>query len=163
MLLPATPVSTIIVRERGQAPTYNPANMAWKYAAWFDVAVVPKTPITIGQRVKMRGITGVDEGQDDEEAEPLPTRASDLGVEGYVEGIRTLEKNTAEFVVKNEIEWSMIELVYLTVELTAETVALSWKHWAAHKIISWTSEATRRMPAVGRENAPVRSLEEDAE
>ncbi|KAH9853572.1 hypothetical protein C2E23DRAFT_714047, partial [Lenzites betulinus] len=107
--------NTIIVRERGLAPTHNPENMTWKHAAWYDVAIVPANPITIGQKVRMRGITGVDEGQHGEDAEPIPSRAVDLGVEGYVEQIRTLERNTVEFVVKNEVEWSMIELVYLTV------------------------------------------------
>ncbi|KAH9851465.1 hypothetical protein C2E23DRAFT_860636 [Lenzites betulinus] len=114
--MPSSQTHTILVRVRGTAPTYNPKCLAWKHVAWCDVAIAPPNPITVGQRVALRKLRGRDECPSDEDEPVGEPSSTDLGIEGRVREARTIEKEVVEFVVENENESSMTELVYLTVE-----------------------------------------------
>ncbi|KAH9858726.1 hypothetical protein C2E23DRAFT_855507 [Lenzites betulinus] len=141
-------VNTLHVKVRGTAPTYNPQSFIWKHITWCDVMVVPETPIKIGQRVCLVEIAGLDESPG-EDADPEDIETRELGIEGEVVGIRTMEKEIVEFIVENDTRRSMTERVYLTVEYApGETILLDSWNGIAHLLASALGRVTRRIPAI---------------
>ncbi|KAH9856126.1 hypothetical protein C2E23DRAFT_857165 [Lenzites betulinus] len=139
----------ILVKVRGMAPTHNPRNVAWKHIIWCDVVIAPPAPIAVGQRVVLKKVNGFDESPGAEEINWDDLETVDLDVEGEIVGIRTIEKEVVEFVVRNDKKRAMTELAYLTIENSpGETVILDGWDWLALKLITFLDGATRRMPAI---------------
>ncbi|KAH9847126.1 hypothetical protein C2E23DRAFT_742632 [Lenzites betulinus] len=143
------PVSTLHVRTRGSVPTYNPRNFAWRHAIWCNVVIVPTSPITVGQKVRLVEVHGPSESPGDEDEE-TPHEAKDIDVEGVVTNVRTLETDLVEFVVKNEIEGAMTELAYISVEnAPGRTVTLTGWTWLISKtMLPLIGKTTRRVPTL---------------
>lgn len=158
MPLPPHPISTVIVKVRGSAPTYNPLNAAWRHAIWADVVATPATPIAIGQKLQLMVAANIPEGPYDEDVDPPNLELRSLGVTGRVTAIRAIEKWVIEFVVENDIERSVTEIVYLAAAAELDkTVKLSGVHRATHLLASWAGRGTRRLPT------PCDELEEEVE
>ncbi|KAH9851956.1 hypothetical protein C2E23DRAFT_731961 [Lenzites betulinus] len=158
MSSPNTTLNIIFATKRGSAPRHDPATCVWRRVEWYDVALKPSTPIEVGQKVRIISTREAKDAYGEESRDATVYTASDTGVEGWVTRIRTMEKNTVEFVVRNEVEWMTTEIVYLTAELKQdEMVRLSLLQRAIHAITMWWTPTTRWVRT--EENARVRGDE----
>ncbi|KAJ8454387.1 hypothetical protein ONZ51_g13051 [Trametes cubensis] len=106
--------TVVYVERRGRAPRNRRNETRIAEIVYFDATVRPEEPLHIGKRVQLRELKKTPaDGIDDEEDEYV---IMGTGVEGTIIGIRAVEKETIDFVVKNDCAWSMTELAYLTVD-----------------------------------------------
>lgn len=140
---------TAYALERGRAPALLPHRTRCRSIAYYDVVILPSAPLSIGQRVKIYTLAPIArpgcEGIEDGEQKWYKARPAD--VEGEIIGIRTMELAVTEFILKNEVNQSLVEHAYLTVQhIQGETVLLdAWRRIARTLALPILSH-TRHVP-----------------
>ncbi|KAH9892718.1 hypothetical protein C8Q73DRAFT_687309 [Cubamyces lactineus] len=138
----------VYVRHRGQLLRGERNETRIAEVGLFDVTITPKRPLRVGSRVRLMRL---DNRPDPDNGDYIRIEAActveDTGIEGDIVGIRAAEMNVVELVVRNEKDWSMTELAYLsvrrasgvTVELGALVNLLLW-------VLGWVLVAGREIP-----------------
>lgn len=98
--------TSILARETASILSENPYHPD-TLVKHFDVPIVPRIPLHIGQRVKILSLTAC-EGPTDEELAPTRYRVQDSGVEGAVVRIKSTSTAVTEFIVQNENDSSPV-------------------------------------------------------
>ncbi|KAL1948372.1 hypothetical protein VTO73DRAFT_12447 [Trametes versicolor] len=135
--------------QRGSAPANIPNKSRSFYADQIDVVIPPKTPLRVGARVKIYSIEEISDpfGRDDEEGTHRTYQAEPLGVEGTITGVRAMEREVTEFVVRNENPRSATAYAYLAIEHT-QGKTVYFECW--RRVLRWlmmpTLDTTRRIP-----------------
>lgn len=95
--------------------------------AFFDIPVIPRVPLCVGQEVKILALVSCSglfptEGQ---QAPPYYT-AKETGVEGKIVRVRAVDASVTEFVVKNDNTLAGVTHAYLAIQhIQGRTVNLS--------------------------------------
>ncbi|KAI0650252.1 hypothetical protein C8Q79DRAFT_886907, partial [Trametes meyenii] len=131
----------IYTRHRGGAPASTPGEYRMVDVSFYDVAL-PSLPMEVGQWVK---IVKIKEGQ---EYSPLVAenhyRTQETGIEGSIIGVKAVERDLVEFVVRNETPRSIISHAYLAVpRMEGVTVRLEWWRRILWALLAWTIPKVR--------------------
>lgn len=140
---------TIHAIERGRAPSNLPRSIRILETANFDVVIAPPSPLHIGQLVQINSLdeaTIPEEGRGGARNQPWYT-STPADIRGRIVGIRAMELAVTEFIVRNEINQSMVEYAYLTVQhIHGVTVAMGTWHWIARTALLPLLPHTRHVP-----------------
>lgn len=137
---------TIYAHERGSVPTQLPNSARPLVVAFLDVAIPPPIPLRTGQHVRVNALIPR------ETPNPRPTSpkqywSEPVDIEGRIVGIRTMELETVEFVVQNDIYHSPVEHAYLTIKyIPGATVSLTFWQWAIRGALLPLLPRTRTAP-----------------
>ncbi|KAI0327203.1 hypothetical protein GY45DRAFT_1257504, partial [Cubamyces sp. BRFM 1775] len=138
----------VYVRHRGQLLRGERNETRIAEVGLFDVTITPAKPLHVGGRVRlMRLDNRPDPSHGDYIRVGATCTVEDTGIEGDIIGIRAVERKMVEFVVRNEKDWSMTELAYLsvrrsrgvTIELGALMNFLLW-------VLGWCLVVGREVP-----------------
>lgn len=112
------PPLTVHAIERGRAPALLPRQLRLRSIAYYDIVVPPAAPLSIGQRVKVNTLTVIEDpvGDATEIGSQRWYRSSPADVEGEIIGIRTVELAVTEFILRNEVNQSLVEHAYLAIQ-----------------------------------------------
>ncbi|OJT03431.1 hypothetical protein TRAPUB_5850 [Trametes pubescens] len=129
--------STILVKPRATIATQNPHSPKANISL-FDVVIAPRIPIQVGQRVQLLALDPCD---DLFPSRSLPTcshyTTMETGVIGVVEGIRAMEEEVIEFVVKNNNSTSSTTHALLAVQrIQGKTVKISLWERVRHALLA---------------------------
>ncbi|KAI0336023.1 hypothetical protein GY45DRAFT_1402416 [Cubamyces sp. BRFM 1775] len=140
----STPVYTII---RGRAPANRHETGRIMDVTYHDVVVAPHSPLRLGQVVHVYNLEPNPNRPAPHHHEPRQYIASRTDVRGRIVGIRAMEKNLLELVVKNTLPRSATMYAYLTVSyLEGITISLKRWTWLATWIARKLLQETRRVP-----------------
>lgn len=120
--------TTVLAKHKGNDPTEGQHHPIAAVVAYYDIPIPPRTPLRVGQRVNIHTLH--DNSDLCTEMPETPQYfATEAGVEGEITGIRAMEANITEFVVKNEVAFSDVTHAVLAVKhIEGVTVRLGvWK------------------------------------
>ncbi|OJT14556.1 hypothetical protein TRAPUB_8889 [Trametes pubescens] len=139
-------ITTVLAKGRGEAPAEDPLRPSLTIT-FFDVPIVPRTPLHVGQLVHVLSLKPCDGLFPGEGEKPQRYIAYDSGIMGRIVGIRSMEENITEFVVRNEAEWAREAYAYLAIKhIPGVTVKLgAWKA-LLRSTIRRPAKATRDIP-----------------
>ncbi|OJT08503.1 hypothetical protein TRAPUB_686 [Trametes pubescens] len=118
--------TSILARETSCIPSENPYHPD-TFVQHFDVPIVPRVPLHVGQRVKILTLTlhARAPTADDTYTPPRYT-ARDSGVVGEVTRVRSTSSAVTEFIVQNENDTSPIIFACLAIQhIQGQTVRMS--------------------------------------
>lgn len=133
---------------RGRLPKANNTGARYRDMACYDVIVIPDAPLKIGERVEIRPITEV-EGRNGRNGiqgarHYVVERAE---VKGKIVGIRAMEKEVTEFIVKNDEWMETAEHALVSVQhVQGVTVDLGWWGRLVRWALSGWALTLRRIP-----------------
>ncbi|KAI0645433.1 hypothetical protein C8Q79DRAFT_872946, partial [Trametes meyenii] len=133
--------NVIYTRYRGGAPASPPGEYRRVDVGFYDVAL-PSLPMEVGQWVE---IVKIKEGQ---EYSPLEAenhyRTQKTGIEGPIIGVKAVESDLVEFVVRNETPGAIVSHAYLTVpKIDGVTMHLEWWRRVLWAMVNWTIPKVR--------------------
>ncbi|EIW64972.1 uncharacterized protein TRAVEDRAFT_16879 [Trametes versicolor FP-101664 SS1] len=117
---PNTIPLNVMARERCRIPVGDPTSLRALQNIHYDIPIMPRIPLYVGLLVRVIPIqpttpaAGESPDEDPRTAPPTYTAAA-TSVAGKIIGIRTLERNTVELVVKNDDISTRTAYAYLTV------------------------------------------------
>ena len=144
-------LTTVMAKVTGRTPTHAVGNDQERYITYMDVPILPTAPIEVGSRVRVIYL----EPKPREVArtpnhrrEPKYT-AYTSDVRGTIIGIRTMEKEVVEFVLRNENEESKTRYAYMAVpyeEGATVRLSLAMKAWRWLMLALVPVPWTRKIP-----------------
>lgn len=139
-------ITTILAKERGAAPAEDPFRPT-RTITYFDVPIAPLVPLHVGQAVHILSLFPCNGLFPGEGESPPRYTAFDSGVRGRVIGVRAMDKNITEFVVRNEAEWAREAYAYLAIKhIQGTTVKLGAWRALLRSTIQKPGPATRDIP-----------------
>lgn len=120
-------MSNIIpARERSSVSAEDPRRPA-ATIAFFDVPVIPHTPLRMGQNVKILALVScANLFPTDGQYRPTYYTTRETGVEGRVERVRAVDATITEFVVRNDNPRANVTYAYVAIQhIQGRTVSLS--------------------------------------
>ncbi|EIW52962.1 uncharacterized protein TRAVEDRAFT_53386 [Trametes versicolor FP-101664 SS1] len=139
-------ITTILAKERGAAPAED-SLCPTPTAKHFDVPIVPRVPLHVGQMVHILSLfpcNGLFPGKGEK---PPRYTAFDSGVWGKVVEIKSMDRNITEFVVRNEAKWAKEAYAYLAIKhIEGTTVSLGKWRTLLRSTIQRPAPATRDIP-----------------
>ncbi|KAH9898258.1 hypothetical protein C8Q73DRAFT_663998 [Cubamyces lactineus] len=140
----ATP---IFAQTRGRTLAHHIHSSRIRDIVYLDVLLVPETPIGIGSKVQIHTLEQLDRTALNARGNEPKYIAHHSDIEGTVTGIRTMEADYVELILKNEDKWSATEYAYLAMAYEEGlTVALPWWVVLARWLLRPFLPNTRRIP-----------------
>ncbi|KAH9891233.1 hypothetical protein C8Q73DRAFT_667175 [Cubamyces lactineus] len=140
----STPVYTII---RGRAPANRHEAGRIMDVTYHDIIIAPKSPLRLGQTVQVYNLELHPDHPTLRCQEPKQYMASRTDIKGEIVGIRAVEKDLVELIVKNALMRSATMYAYLTIPYQeGTTITLGKWMWAAVWLARRLLRETRRVP-----------------
>lgn len=137
---------TIYVRERGSVPAQLPNSARPLVIAFLDVVIPPPTPLGTGQHVRVNALIRR-KAKNQHPTSPVRYWSEPIDVEGRIVGIRAIELDIVEFVIRNDVYHSPVEHAYLAVKyVPGATVNLTLWQWAIRAALLPLLPRTRTAP-----------------
>ncbi|OJT08740.1 hypothetical protein TRAPUB_350 [Trametes pubescens] len=134
--MPTTQATIIYALERGRVPTSMPRSSRILENVNFDVAIAPPVPLRIGMAVDIHVLRRITPQAYNNEEEETRYAAEPADITGTIIGIKSLELAITEFIVKNEDNWAMTDVAYLSVpHVRGVTVYLGLAHSIARTLL----------------------------
>ncbi|KAI9056271.1 hypothetical protein FKP32DRAFT_1607850 [Trametes sanguinea] len=144
---PSQSATAILGRVRGQANALLPLSPDEAIVAYFDIPIPPKTPIKIGDRVKLFSLTPCNYLLPHEEDGRPRYTAKPTGIEGTVVAFVPREGNLVELVLRNENERSTVTHASMTIEhVNGVTTQLGLAARLLRWLLSFLITTTRIVP-----------------
>lgn len=138
--------TTVLAKHKGNDPTEGQYHHTAAVVAYYDVPIPPRVPLHIGQRVNIHTLHDNSDLYPEDATTPQYF-ATEAGVEGEITGIRAMEENITEFVVRNEVALSDVVHAVLAVKhIEGVTVRLgTWKRLLRATVLR-PLQGTRSIP-----------------